>query len=312
MAVVRAYAPIDMTARNTFSGQVIENTSTQIAISNGYSTSVYTGQGFTYNNFGLTGGTLTGYAEYVGGALVGEAINLNVPAVTAASLVNTNNLFALYNIALSGNDDITGSAGNDALLGFAGNDVIRAGTGTNYIDGGQGFDWAVYQNPLIGYELGIANGNLLIRSTDGLVYDTIAGVERALFADVAVAFDLAAVQTYRLYQAAFDRQPDLGGVSFWVERIDTGTSLLAAAANFIDSDEFRSLYGSAPTDEQFIDLLYENVLNRAADSGGYAYWTGRMDAGLSREAVLLEFSESPENQANTADAVRFGVVLDYG
>nr|WP_245247594.1 DUF4214 domain-containing protein [Tianweitania sediminis] len=300
-----------MFTADSFEAELVEASATRIVLSDGADFGVYYGEGFTYDASGLTGGTLTGYAAYVGSVLAIEVGGLAVDAITAGNLINANNLLTLFSVALAGNDEIAGSNGDDALAGFTGNDIIDAGQGANYIDGGEGFDFAAYANPLSTYSFDIANGNLLVSSTDGLARDTIAGVERLLFSDVALAFDTGAVQAFRLYQAAFDRAPDLGGVSFWVNKIDTGTSLLSAAASFIGSDEFRSLYGTSPTDEQFVDLLYENVLNRAADASGYSYWIGRMDTGLSREAVLLEFSESPENQSNTAASVRFGVILDY-
>lgn len=54
-------------------------------------------------------------------------------------------------------------------------------------------------------------------------------------------------------------------------------------------------------------LLYNNVLDRDPDEEGYAYWLNDMDNGLSKEGVLISFSESSENQANVIDLIAHGI-----
>jgi hypothetical protein len=63
---------------------------------------------------------------------------------------------------------------------------------------------------------------------------------RLVFADAGVAYDLAGVagQAYRIYQAAFNRTPDLGGLGYWIEQMDKGATLEAVAGQFITSAEF--------------------------------------------------------------------------
>ncbi|RLM52635.1 DUF4214 domain-containing protein, partial [Halobellus sp. Atlit-31R] len=41
---------------------------------------------------------------------------------------------------------------------------------------------------------------------------------------------------------------------------------------------------------------------------GYVYWEGRIASG-SREQILVDFSESPENQAQVIGAIQNG--MDY-
>ena len=118
-------------------------------------------------------------------------------------------------------------------------------------------------------------------------------------------------QAYRLYQAAFDRVPDEAGVGFWMYYIDRGLRLEAAAAKFMTSAEFKGLYGENPNNEQFMNLLYANVMNRAPDQGYYfwldaLYGRGQFENSVfSRAFVLAQFSESPENKANV-----IGVIAD--
>ncbi|CAN0585393.1 unnamed protein product, partial [Ectocarpus sp. 12 AP-2014] len=65
--------------------------------------------------------------------------------------------------------------------------------------------------------------------------------------------------------------------------------------------EFQSTYGDA-TDADFVTLLYANVLARAPSLADRDYWVGRLETDLSRERVVLLFSETPEHRAKTAIA----------
>lgn len=114
-------------------------------------------------------------------------------------------------------------------------------------------------------------------------------------------------QAYRLYQAAFDRQPDAGGLGYWIDQLQRGTKLETVARGFVGSDEFQSTYGSTVTNDRFIELLYNNVLDRQPDSAGYGFWQDAMQNGLTRESLLIEFSESPENQSNVLAQISGGI-----
>lgn len=51
---------------------------------------------------------------------------------------------------------------------------------------------------------------------------------------------------------------------------------------------------------QLVDAMYRNVLDRAPDADGKAYWLARLAGGdLSPLQLLLFFSESPENISRT-------------
>lgn len=106
----------------------------------------------------------------------------------------------------------------------------------------------------------------------------------------------------RLYFAYFDRLPDTAGLSFWIEQRRSGWSLARIASFFGDSPEFERTYG-ATSDGQFVDLVYTNVLGRSPDAAGRSYWVGRLGAGLSRGALMVGFSESPEYRSITESRV---------
>jgi len=107
----------------------------------------------------------------------------------------------------------------------------------------------------------------------------------------------------RLYFAAFQRIPDYGGLLYWVNVHAQGTPLATIADAFATSPEFLATYG-ALSNEAYVTLLYQNVLGRAPDAGGLAYWVGQLDSGTkTRGDVLAGFAESAEFQALAANEV---------
>lgn len=117
-----------------------------------------------------------------------------------------------------------------------------------------------------------------------------------------------AVQVTRLYDAAFNRQPDSDGLAFWTNALQVGASLDAIADAFVASPEFQSRYGGTDNDD-FVGLLYRNVLGREGDDDGEEYWDNGLDAGrFDHSDVLLAFAQSPEfaARAGSGDDDLFG------
>jgi hypothetical protein len=144
------------------------------------------------------------------------------------------------------------------------------------------------------------------------------GVQRIRFNDAVVALDVGtgavAGSAYRLYQAAFDRQPDAAGIGYWIGQMDGGRTLQDVASEFLRSAEFQALYGAAPSAESFIGSLYDNVLHRVPDAAGFGYWLGTLrtagDTPGARADALAAFSESPENQAQVIGAIGNGFAYE--
>ncbi len=99
----------------------------------------------------------------------------------------------------------------------------------------------------------------------------------------------------RLYQAVFNRQPDVDGLVYWIDRFDSGEWSTRRIANFFATgDEFRSLYGADTTDEEFVNAVYPNVLGREPDAEGAAFWVGYLEQGNGRAELILLISNAPE------------------
>jgi hypothetical protein len=107
----------------------------------------------------------------------------------------------------------------------------------------------------------------------------------------------------RLYQASFNRAPDLSGLQFWKGLLDTNTATFGqVVAGFVSSTEFQTDNGSL-SNQQFVDQQYHNALGRTADSGGESFWTQQLNAGtMSRADIVGAFVNSPEAQAVLAPA----------
>lgn len=157
------------------------------------------------------------------------------------------------------NDTFKGTIYEDLMFGRGGSDILTGDLGDDRLDGGAGADF------LFGDEFELAHSS-----------DTSA-------------------QVYRLYRATLDRAPDANGHKAWTAKIVMNElEPLDAVSGFVNSQEFRNTYGGL-NDIQFVEQLYSSVLDRAADEGGLSRWSGQLQDGtLSREQVVLGFSDSRE------------------
>jgi Ca2+-binding RTX toxin-like protein len=232
-----------------------------------------------------------------------ENFHIRIAASTNAAVG-----FATGDITIVDND-LTGASTSDTLTGGAGNQTFTGGAGNDSLDGGLGIDTAVFSGARSNYTITPTATGYTVkdnRGTDGT--DTLVNVERLHFSDSNVAIDVAGIggMVYRLYQAAFNRTPDLGGLGFQMKAMDDGLTIGQLAQNFINSPEFSATYGNL-SDTQFVTQLYANVLHRTPDAGGLAAHTGSLVAGNTRANVLVGFSESPENQAALIGVIQAGM-----
>jgi hypothetical protein len=194
-----------------------------------------------------------------------------------------------------------------SVVGTSGNNVLAAVSG-GQLDGKDGMDTVVFGGQRSAYSLSSDGGKLSVIDIAHGSTTTLANVERLQFSDQNVALDIhgSAGEAYRLYQAAFNRAPDKVGLGFWINALDDGNSLQNVAHGFVDSAEFAGLYGANANDAQYVDALYANVLHRAPDATGYDFWMHAMQVA-PRDEVLVNFSESAENQAQVIGAIANGI-----
>lgn len=206
------------------------------------------------------------------------------------------------------NNRITGNLQSNILRGLGGDDILDGGAGkvpdnagNDMIDGGSGADIVVYQTAYASSTITkTADGYTVARIRPHSSVDLLQNIERIQFSDKALSLpgDTHAAQAYRIYQAAFNRAPDSSGLGFWVKQIDNGASVTEVAKGFMQSAEFKTMYGEHPANSDMVTKFYQNVLHRAPDAGGLAFWTDVLNTGRGTpDYVLAQFSESPENVA---------------
>ncbi|MDN3523658.1 DUF4214 domain-containing protein [Halomonas sabkhae] len=182
------------------------------------------------------------------------------------------------------------------------------------LDGSQGEGTEGEANGTAGYQpvLPVAVGEIERVDAGQAMADLEDG--RIGVSNAVVAFDAggSAGQAYRLYDAALDREGDQGGLSFYTNQLDNGASLGQVANSLLNSAEFTQNFGSVNgmSDAEYVEFLYQNVLERDADAGGEAFYLEQLGQGAGRGDVLASVSESEEHQANLVGQTEGGVLLD--
>lgn len=145
---------------------------------------------------------------------------------------------------------------------------------------------------------------VVLRFTESLEHQNKTATEALAFTTAGLTAQWSD-EVFRLYQATLDRAPDGRGHLGWSERLSSGDATHEeVTSRFVNSLEFQARYGSL-SNEAFVTQLYNNVLDRDPDANGLAGWTGWLDRDeMTREEVVLRFSESAEFKAKSADGLK--------
>lgn len=262
------------------------------------------GSGFSVN---FQTGALTGTASSVtyseNGVVLASAAGMNLTSAQVTHIAQSWQTVSALIDALVPQDNVFNLS--------SGHDTILVGSGTDIVYGAGGTDTVVFDGDRSDYSISTEADSSIIL-TNGADKATLWNVERIEFRDGTLAFDQEGVagQAYRLYQAAFDRTPDVAGLSFWVDSMDAGNGLHAAAVSFVNSAEFGTAYGTNLSTDEFVSQLYENVLGRAPDAAGIAYWVEQLELGIAdRGTVLVGFAQSEENVDLVGQTISGGIWL---
>ena len=287
------------------SGNIVSTSSasTEATIANG-TRIVYEGSDLSVAGGQLAGGTVTGLTLYrPDGRLDMSITGVSWQASELVAKMNSSNPYEWQTSMFSGNDLFAGGAGEDTFTSTAGDDTI---------EGAAGIDTVEYAQSRSTFTVTTTSTGLTVADTTAAQgSDALTGIERLEFSDGNLAFDLSgdAGQSYRIYQAAFNRTPDLAGLGYWIAQMDSGMDVVEVAARFIDSAEFRSLYGTNPTTSQTVTAIYNNVLHRDPDQAGHDFYVNQIDSHQKTlSKVLADFSESPENQAQVVGVIENGIL----
>lgn len=196
-------------------------------------------------------------------------------------------------IADARNTKVILGSGNSSVVTGSGVDTIQAGLGNSTIVGGSG-DYAVVKlgGSATNYQVTVNNGHAVVtdRTTSKVTdiskiqYVQLDGGNAIVFARDSVE---AAITT--LYQTAFGRTADAGGLDYWFDLGRAGVSLKQIADAFTHTAEFAAV--AKLSDAEFVNGLYRNTFGRAGEDGGLAYWTDALSHGSTRADLIMSFSQ---------------------
>jgi hypothetical protein len=227
-------------------------------------------------------------------------------------------------------DAVTTVAGD---AGSSGDDVLQPGPATKVIDGGAGFDTVLLTGDQAFHTLTIGDGLVWIENrAQAAAPLQLRNIEQIRFERDASPFDAGGVSIDQfdgmaeltpeamttlteLYIAYFNRAPDAVGLFFWGNQMADGMSLTEIAGYFFDQPETRNLYGDVADLSGFVRSVYENVLGRAPDAAGLAFWRDVLEVGgsLAPDRFILALLDGakaetgdPDDAAYLANKVTLG------
>jgi len=192
-------------------------------------------------------------------------------------------------------EDVIGSHGDDTIVLNEKNNTVNGLDGTDTIK-------VTTSSPL---RIDLLSDKLILSQKDN-GFDILINIEELYINEIYIDInaykrDTVSFTNYesastisRLYLAVFNRLADEKGLEYWISRDEDNMSINDIANSFVISEEFNSLYGSTVSDEEYIILLYSNILYRDPDKEGLDYWKTDMQNGSSKEDILVSFSNSEE------------------
>ena len=212
--------------------------------------------------------------------VLANPVGATLGAETRTTIEIFDNDGALQLTGTSANDYLNGMAGDDTIYGLGGQDSLLGHGGNDFLDGGEGTDYASYFYNRSNYQIQkTANGIVVSGGFEGT--DQLRNIERLVFSDVGVAFDMelgqaggnaalvigallgkAALGNTSLMRDAisfFDSQPTLAdGVEMLT---DLGLVNVVAGANpqAVVATLFQNITGSQPT--ELINIIASSVGN---------------------------------------------------
>lgn len=153
-------------------------------------------------------------------------------------------------------------------------------------------------------DAGLSRSSMLLSFSEGAEHRTLTAdlVGKGYF-DTDDTYQAVAL----LYDSAVGRLPDTSGLTFWSEQVESGARTLSQVADeFAASGEFTNAV-AGKDNGQLVDFMYQNTLDRGPDASGRAFWVSQLDAGLTRGALLLSFSQGAEHYGLKAADIIGGI-----
>jgi uncharacterized protein (TIGR03118 family) len=115
--------------------------------------------------------------------------------------------------------------------------------------------------------------------------DVVSGIENS--------GEFRGVEVTNLYEQLLHRAPDTTGLNFWSIQLAAGKTVEQVAAGIAGSAEFFQTQGGG-TDAGFLTALYQDALGRAVDASGQAFFTPKLQSGVTTAQVAAAVFASQE------------------
>lgn len=93
-----------------------------------------------------------------------------------------------------------------------------------------------------------------------------------------------------------NRAPDLNGLAYWIGQLQTRLTDEQLEAVFLAAPEYVADHGGNA--ENWVIGMYHDLLGRAPDNAGLAYWTNQIASGESEYSIALGFAASSEREGD--------------
>ena len=115
----------------------------------------------------------------------------------------------------------------------------------------------------------------------------------------------AAEDIAQIYIGYFNRAPDVPGMQFWVNARESGMPLVQIAEWFSVQVESFGLYPylaerSVANPEPFLNQVYQNLLGRAIDPAGLAFYSSAIEAGRPIGQIIMDIVNGAVTGADAA------------
>lgn len=218
-------------------------------------------------------------------------------------------------------DLLTAGDGPARFAGGSGNDTLQGGSAADWLEGQDGIDTVIFRGFLDDYAFSRSGG--VLRVADRVPgrddTDRIDGMERLQFADVGLNLTVQQTATSipgarldrlcELYVGFFGRVPAANGLEHWILQFSNGKSIDRIADDFYgigSSPELRGFTGywdfsrdAELTNEDYVRIVYRNVLGREGRPDGIAYWSGELDGGRESRGSLVSTMLDSAHQLET-------------